>query len=98
MEQGRLALDAERPCRQSEVAGHDEAVHATGGQFAGMSREAELAGGTGRRRTAPRVRTATVVEVVAPTVVVVAPGSVVVARRVVVVPATVVGTTADGSV
>ena len=98
MERRPLALGAYRPCRQSEVAGHDEAVHATGGQFAGMSLDAELAGGTGRRRTVPRVRTATVVEVAA-RVVVVAPGSVVVvARTVVVVPATVVGTTADGSV
>ena len=97
MERGPLALGAYRPCRQSEVAGHDEAVHATGGQFAGMSRDAELAGGTGRKRTVPRVRTATVVEVAA-RVVVVAPGSVVVTRAVVVVPATVVGTTADGSV
>jgi hypothetical protein len=97
MERGPLALGTYRPCRQSEVAGHDEAVHATGGQFAGMSLDAELAGGTGRKRTVPRVRTATVVEVAA-RVVVVAPGSVVVTRAVVVVPATVVGTTADGSV
>ena len=88
------------------MAGHDDAVHAVGGQFAGRSRAAGLVGGTGRSRTAPRVRTATVVEVDAPVVVVApatvvdTPATVVVAARTVVVVAatTVVGATADGSV
>ena len=86
------------------VAGHEAEVQAAAGQVTGFNRDIAPVVGGGRRRTAPRVRTATVVVglivlVVAGRVVVVAPARVVVgaAGAVVVVPTTVVAGTDPGS-